>query len=452
MLREEEPKYTTLSHCWGPNTSKPRMMTTKLTEAMYMQSIPTDELPRTFRDAIRITRLLQVRYLWIDSLCIVQDDTADWQVEAGNMSSVFQGSYLTIAATSSSDSYGGCIFNFRRKGEYKRVHTVGAMPEFTRDTPPSSASVMFLQNEKRLYDYLKKSPLSERAWVLQEAVLSPRILHCANDQFYWQCRAELTSEDGQVNKDSAKVLRGGELISVPQEFSDKISAGRTWWRYIEDYSKRNLTYATDRVAAISGLTRYFQEKTGDIPLLGLWKSSLPFDLSWCMEPYGRSTRLSNSLPSWSWLSIQGALNPMYKTYKDEPEIHIKAHILDCDVQWTGQPYSSEPKSSQLSLSGLVISDKALVDFIRPDFYKNTFIGSHRGEFFPDYTPSAEEPGTVVLLLLYTVPPVIEEHYLALIPISQSPLTYRRVGAGFIRSNEENLSWFYGAQEKTLHLV
>jgi len=107
-LGTEEVKYIALSHCWGDSRSI--LTTTKLTLKPRQQNIEFNDLPRTFQDAVQITRALDVRYLWIDSLCIVQDDEDDWQVESGRMAEIYLGSYLTVAATGSADSSGGCFF------------------------------------------------------------------------------------------------------------------------------------------------------------------------------------------------------------------------------------------------------------------------------------------------------------------------------------------------------
>jgi len=104
-------RYTTLSHCWRVPSPSNTHKTIKQNEDSHLQGMVIAELPRTYRDAIAITQALGVRFLWIDSLCIIQDDELDWQVEASKMASVFHGSYLTIAATASNDTEGGCFFD-----------------------------------------------------------------------------------------------------------------------------------------------------------------------------------------------------------------------------------------------------------------------------------------------------------------------------------------------------
>jgi hypothetical protein len=98
--------YMTLSHCWG---STPFITTTKDTIQERKEGIPLEDLPQTFKDAVSLTRNLGIQYLWIDSLCIIQQDTEDWEKEASKMGSVYSHSYLNIAATSSMGGDGGCF-------------------------------------------------------------------------------------------------------------------------------------------------------------------------------------------------------------------------------------------------------------------------------------------------------------------------------------------------------
>lgn len=108
-LDKDHIQYATLSHCWG-SSEKQIMKLTGSTFADYLLEIATEKLPKTFRDAVEICRKLDIRYLWIDSLCIIQDDIDDWAKESITMSSVYGGCMLCIAATSALDSSQGCLF------------------------------------------------------------------------------------------------------------------------------------------------------------------------------------------------------------------------------------------------------------------------------------------------------------------------------------------------------
>ncbi|ORY09011.1 heterokaryon incompatibility protein-domain-containing protein, partial [Clohesyomyces aquaticus] len=98
--------YIALSHCWGPPTKRP-LCTSKATFPQHLAGIHISSLPKTFRDAVAITRLLNLRYLWIDSLCIIQDDRNDWSMEAPRMGAFYSGAHLVIAASGARDSTEG---------------------------------------------------------------------------------------------------------------------------------------------------------------------------------------------------------------------------------------------------------------------------------------------------------------------------------------------------------
>ena len=96
--RNQSGRYICLSHCWGQ--SRPLCLTKRSTIQDNLQRIPWESLPKTFQHAIEVTRKLGIRFLWIDSICIIQDDKRDWEEESSKMASIYQNSYLTICATS----------------------------------------------------------------------------------------------------------------------------------------------------------------------------------------------------------------------------------------------------------------------------------------------------------------------------------------------------------------
>lgn len=161
------PSYATLSHCWG--AIKPAQLL-QATRSSMLNSIQLDDLPKTFKDAIHITRTLGFRYLWIDSLCIIQDSAQDWLNESMTMEKVYKCSALNIAASDATDSSGGC---FKKRNPQMLNHY-----SFTLQVD-GSPKEHWLVEGSRWKDFLENSPLYQRAWVLQESLLSPRILHCS---------------------------------------------------------------------------------------------------------------------------------------------------------------------------------------------------------------------------------------------------------------------------------
>lgn len=114
-------QYAALSHCWG---SGPRLTTTKSNWAKLAVNISFETLPPLFQDAIVITRQLGLRYIWIDSLCIIQDSLRDWETESSKMGSIYQNSYITIAATNSGDGSARCLAERRKPVKIPYENTV----------------------------------------------------------------------------------------------------------------------------------------------------------------------------------------------------------------------------------------------------------------------------------------------------------------------------------------
>jgi hypothetical protein len=335
-------RFVALSHCWGTDGMPSK--TTRGTIETFMRSIPTNEPLKTFRDAISVTRELGIRYVWIDSLCIIQDDESDWEREAAKMASIFRFAYVTIAATSSKNCHEG--WSFPPLDPALRVdfscHTENARG------PPYRAFVRphnYLLN--RIPKTLAKSPMHEKGWIFQEMILSRRIIHFTNDIFVWQCHALLESEGGSISQTS------GALDSF-LDLEKPDVAGRIWWSWLGEYQKRNFTQPSDRLPALAGVTRLYQDINRDTPAVGLWKNDLPIDLSWGInhyqyDAYGNyrnhdPTIRNQHLPSWSWLSI-GLSNPQWITepsfYWVAPQKSIwKADIRDVDIEWSGQPLTS----------------------------------------------------------------------------------------------------------------
>ncbi|KAI8685444.1 HET domain-containing protein [Fusarium keratoplasticum] len=176
-------KYVTLSHCWGKLASMPKL--TAHTRDRCLEGIPCEALPRTFRDAVMITRYLNIRYLWIDSLCIIQKDDEkdtpqdknmhqkDWEHESGRMCSVYQNCYLTLAGLDSPNCDGGLFF----KRDKVRVEGDSGKGQYCFD------------GYREIEHFAVKFPLLLRGWVKQETLLSPRTLFCGKEELIWQCRA-----------------------------------------------------------------------------------------------------------------------------------------------------------------------------------------------------------------------------------------------------------------------
>ncbi|KAH8666850.1 heterokaryon incompatibility protein-domain-containing protein [Xylariales sp. PMI_506] len=335
--------YAALSHCWGKSPTGIRA--TKDTLHSLQQAIDIDSLPKTFKDAVYVARRLGLKYLWIDSLCIIQDDLEDWTRESGRMATVFRNAHLTIAATAASDSNGGCLFDRQPASHIEVQHS----KKQSKSQDPMATTPTYVRYPAEEEASLGRSPLYRRGWVLQEMVLSRRTVHFAEDQMFWHCRSRITSEDGYLNALLATTFSN---LDTPQK------AHQSWWTWVEDYSGRELTVATDKFVALAGLTMSFPG--GRQALAGLWSDDIHFGLLWCAQSLPAAPTRDSMLraPSWSWASINGKVktlaartSPAWLDHSDYTD--TEAVILDSAIKWSGEPLTSNILLAQLTLRAKV---------------------------------------------------------------------------------------------------
>ncbi|KUJ22318.1 HET-domain-containing protein [Mollisia scopiformis] len=184
--------YTTLSHCWGDQSAV--FTTTKATIEDLVMEIPWKRLPKTFQDAISITRCLGIHYLWIDSLCIIQDDASDWIVESVKMAEIYSGSYLTIAATGASSPTSGCLTTRWHETDFGvRISHVDSRLQSDRLFTAYGIKARYLSKAHthfagELHPPISGAPLWNRAWAFQERILSNRLIHFHGEEMVWECR------------------------------------------------------------------------------------------------------------------------------------------------------------------------------------------------------------------------------------------------------------------------
>jgi hypothetical protein len=326
----ESRKYIALSHCWGPN---PLIRTTKGTLPQHKVRLPMEKLPKSFQDAIIITRMLKIRYLWIDSLCIIQDDLQDWEEQSAIMGEIYSQSYLTIAASASKDSSGGCFLP-RPKDTHVRVKC---------SINDNETGHVFIREKPNGFDELEHNILNTRAWVAQERLLSPRTIHYDVDQMLWECREARCTEDA-VPADAfhtQRLLWDGRLHLQYPYAREGASDGKfvwDWYDLIENYTTRNLTDADDKLPAISGLASVMETRTGDRYIAGLWLSHLSIGLLWHRRNDWLTRPSRYRAPSWSWAAFDGhIIMPAEADIESTmiPAIHI-GEMVRFDVEAEGR--------------------------------------------------------------------------------------------------------------------
>ena len=294
--------YATLSHCWGETV--PLRLTIK-SLAAFQTGIPWSSIPSTFRHAVEVTRRLGVRYLWIDSLCIIQDgdNLNDWTHESRLMCEVYSNCLFNLSALVGKDSYEGLFAT-------RMPHHV--QPHFFREK--TSEDDRSTENTYRLFDLnawvdqIEMSHLSTRAWYVQERLLSPRIIYFGSQQVLWECRESRAMESSP---------EGGAFWATYSKTVDPLleaEGGKDAWEVVVPiYSRALLTRPEDKAMAIYGLANLVEERTGDQYFAGLWIKDLVKQLLWRVSldatPNGRplARPKTHRAPTFSWLSVDSAV-------------------------------------------------------------------------------------------------------------------------------------------------
>ncbi|RMJ14188.1 hypothetical protein CDV36_006142 [Fusarium kuroshium] len=296
------PLYISLSHRW---TTDNMLKLKKANINDFMQRIRPADLPFTFHDAIRLCRNLGIRYIWIDSLCIIQDSKKDWLKESSNMGKVYEYSFCNIAATSASSGQGG-LYSWRDS------HLI--TPHTTRINWKGHESEYVFFLDSHWFKSISRAPLNGRGWVFQERLLSPRTLHFSS-QLFWECRTLKACETYPCGLPSEPSILGDDVDQTfpgsTKDWRDGLEKdGVGYWELLmQMFCRCYLTKESDRLAAIAGIASQAQPLLNDEYLAGLWKSQLPHGLVWKLENMvGQDdlivTRPTNYRgPSWSWASL-----------------------------------------------------------------------------------------------------------------------------------------------------
>jgi len=359
--------YVTLSHCWGVHV--PHKLTTQNIESMKNQ-IALESLGKSFQDAVEIARQLAVQYIWIDCLCIIQDCTEDMIRELAVMQHVYGNTFCNIAATDSRDSRGGCF----RKRNPNAIQPVRFDIRAEDSEGNSNSRSFYLTDIDVWWERFENSPLHQRAWVFQERLLSPRVLHFDQDQLVWECN-ELTACE-RFPWGMGGLIKGPRMrLPLEEIFRKALASGvegseihDIWRPMVRTYSSAKLRYDSDRLAAIHGVAMRIKDVFGAQYAAGLFSRNMNNQLLWHVIDNETSCRPTEPVaPSWSWASIRGAVNllPQWDSVdfddigtinqpraKDLREIHY-CEILNKDTLGLT---SSSPKESHdvLELRCLII--------------------------------------------------------------------------------------------------
>jgi hypothetical protein len=261
-------------------------------------------LPQSIQDGITTTRRLGVEYLWVDALCIIQDNPDDKDREIRKMGDYYKSSVVTIAAATASTVTGGFLH--------------------PRTPPPACELPLYLPNEPpgkicaviKIFNDRPKEPLHTRAWALQEFLLSPRLLIFGTREAVWQCQSVIApvlpshvSYNHRWPCDRLPTIPNIPGQQVTATILDEREVGRRffiWQSIVKDYTSRKLTLSEDRLPAIEGIARELEKAWNDTYIAGMWRNQL---LWWLLWKSDSNVRIADRLktPSWSWAAVEGKI-------------------------------------------------------------------------------------------------------------------------------------------------
>ncbi|KAK7920090.1 hypothetical protein PG985_008112 [Apiospora marii] len=305
--KQLKAKYVALSHCWGQSTDEENFCTTSGTIESNKENIPFRLLPKSFRDAVTVTREIGVRYLWIDSICIIQGDDGDWAAEAQKMGDVFGFAYCTLAASSAKSSTEGFLGPEDPELRIPRISRKTATV-----TTPDGSHLYLCRSIDNFRDDVEDSVLASRGWVFQERALSRRTIHFTSTQLYWECGQGVHCETlTRLVNTKANLMGDAEF---PKYVLDYFKGGQiVLFQYLYQlYSTRDFSHDSDRAVALRGLEDRLGETIGtgaEFGVIGkfpqrslLWKRASP------RQQLSRIEQPADTLvPSWSWMAYTGAI-------------------------------------------------------------------------------------------------------------------------------------------------
>jgi hypothetical protein len=372
-------RYLALSYCWGEGFAAARQLkTTWSTLRRHLQRLPSDQITNVVHDAIKVAQALRVRYLWVDAICIIQDDIEDWARESRRMGLVYTNAYATICALASSS----CLEGFLIRTPTVRVH-------FKSGLRPQVEGLLHICRQPALdritdedcsfdsFRYLDSasSAWNSRAWVYQEERLSKRQI-C-----FGTSRLHLALSNKQVTEGNRDRYRDPlSSHQWPSSFHDEhrqfIASGdaeilqNSWLNATESVSQKKLSDQQDRFPAVSGLVRLIAEALGDTYVAGIWCKDLLRGLLWKGEsrvvsnqPHylshlSRPGSATYTCPSWSWAHTTNeslSYHVSHKSYQDLPPVDDWNGLLEHSLRSECRSLNawSQPENAKLNPYGRI---------------------------------------------------------------------------------------------------
>lgn len=267
------------------------------------------------------------------------------------MGEVYAHGLLNIAATASEDGGGG-LFNQACDPSTSPC----LVATWRSDSPEISCGDYMCYKDLSWFNNIENSPLGRRGWVIQERILSPRIVHFASGELYWECCQEKAAEllpalsindDGELKK--VIPYPGGQAGTAPE----RRWVYQNWNKIVERYTACDLTFGSDKLPAISGLARRAARQLNSGPnhyLAGLWQTNLVNDLLWRVDVETNEYMVAYRAPSWSWASINGSILTLSDRAERDLILNVRVKIVSIEMDHGGDPFG-QLKGGRLRIQG-----------------------------------------------------------------------------------------------------
>ena len=312
-------QYAALTYCWGATSCIEEIKFTKVNFQNWIREIPFSQHPKTLQDGVITTWKLGLRFLWIDCLCILQDDKTEKANEIAKMPQIYRGAFITISAARSKSSDEGFLHDIHVPSEGASIFRMAY-------ACPDGRLGSLLLFDDPLPQYVE--PVDTRGLTLQEYILPPRLLAYGLHGLRFRCRQRV-QQDNEETTEKSFSARNNRKLALLRAVPENIEIARTTWsKILLEYSCRTLSHFEDRLLAISGIAKYYSDTLKDDYLAGLWHRDLPGALMWqnvSAERYPRTR--SGWAPSWSWAAIKGAVHNFYGDMHIDPILDIVSHDI-----------------------------------------------------------------------------------------------------------------------------
>jgi hypothetical protein len=358
----ETGKYVALSYCRGG----PRdFQTTVHTMAERLSGFAIEDLPLTLQDAVTVTRNLGLRYLWVDSVCIIQDNSEDRVHEVSRMAGIYKNAYVTLCAANADAASKSFLRDQADPdtGLWKNMvplkcsmlHEDAKTTEDVFTMRGNVAGTFWLLDEDSALARTMEDPVQKQGWCLQENILSPRFLSYGRWPS-WRCNGGTMSDGGfylEDRKAGPEARRLTEaLLKTRQAPADLFTTNqmhKAWRRVLNDYTKRSAEVEADRLPAIGGIAEEISRITGVEYKAGVWTNNILYDIMWYTDTRDWLSRPKAwRAPTWSWASVNAPVS--YGDIQDDATAVAAVHACDASPAH-GHTAFGEVQAGSLEISG-----------------------------------------------------------------------------------------------------